>query len=223
MKKTLLPTLICVLCFFAVTNSSIAADAGENLQRDPIASLNDYLPESCYQTGRYTQQKSVAGINKLLATEGNFAFACDKGLLWHTSLPLTETLVYRLQGGTQLVRADGSSQRLAGTVQRHLGQMLNHLLGGNSEYLEKTFVVTATETGIQLVPRKKRMEKFLRNIHITRSSDAVTIRMQHQGDEFTAIRVFEMQSLTSLSAPECAQMLSAGHSVAIACQQLLTP
>lgn len=223
MKITLLPTLICKLFFFAATNSAIAADAGENLQPDPGASLNHYLPESCYQTGRYTQQKSVAGIKKLLATEGNFAFACDKGLLWHTSLPLTETLVYQLQGGTQLVHADGSSQKLSGTLQRHLGQMLNHLLGGNSAYLEKTFVIAASETGIQLTPRKKRMEKFLRNIQITRSSDAVTIRMQHQGDEFTAIRVFDLQSLPSLSAAQCAQLLSAGNSVAIACQQLLTP
>lgn len=223
MKIIPLPTLICILFFFAVTDSAIAADAGENLQPDPSASLSYYLPESCYQTGRYTQQKSVAGINKLLETEGNFAFACDKGLLWHTSLPLNETLVYQLQGGTQLVHADGSSQKLSGTVQRHLGQMLNHLLGGNSAYLEKTFVIAASETGIQLTPRKKRMEKFLRNIHITRSSDAVTIRMQHQGDEFTAIRVFELQSLPALSAAQCAHLLSTGNTVAIACQQLLTP
>lgn len=221
MKIMMLPTQLCVLLLVFAANIAVS----ESVNPQPVSPslLKHYLPESCYQIGRYTQQKSIAGINKLLDTEGSFAFACDKGLLWHTALPLNETLVYQLQGGTQLVRADGTSQKLSGTVQRHLGQMLNHLLGGNSAYLEKMFVIAATETGIQLTPRKKRMEKFLRNIHITRTRDAVTIRMQHQGDEFTAIRVFELQPLPSLSAPQCAQLLPAGNSVAIACQQLLAP
>lgn len=221
MKIMMLPTQLCVLLLVFAANIAVS----ESVNPQPVSSslLKHYLPESCYQTGRYTQQKSIAGINKLLETEGSFAFACDKGLLWHTALPLNETLVYQLQGGAQLVRADGTSQKLSGTVQRHLGQMLNHLLGGNSAYLEKTFVIAATETGIQLTPRKKRMEKFLRNIHITRSSAAVTIRMQHQGDEFTAIQVFELQPLPALTALQCAQSLSAGNSVAVACQQLLTP
>lgn len=221
MKIMMLPTQLCVLLLVFAANIAVS----ESVNPQPVSPslLKHYLPESCYQTGRYTQQKSIAGINKLLETEGSFAFACDKGLLWHTALPLNETLVYQLQGGAQLVRADGTSQKLSGTVQRHLGQMLNHLLGGNSAYLEKTFVIAATEMGIQLTPRKKRMEKFLRNIHITRSSAAVTIRMQHQGDEFTAIRVFELQPLAALTAPQCAQLLPAGNSVAVACQQLLAP
>lgn len=222
MTNTLLPTVICAL-LLTVAQHAIADSNNKNVFTSAAVSLEHYLPESCYQTGRYTQQKSVAGINKLLETEGSFAFACDKGLLWHTALPLTETLVYQLQGGTQLIAADGSQQKLTGTVQRHLGQMLNNLLGGNSAYLEKTFVIAATDDGIQLTPRKKRMEKFLRNIRVTRVGDTVAIRMQHQGDEFTAIRVFALQPLPSLNAMQCTELLAAKDSVALACQQLLVP
>lgn len=222
MNKILLPNLICALLLMTVQNVS-ADNKNENSSVNAVVSLAHYLPESCYQTGRYTQQKSIAGINKILETEGSFAFACDKGLLWHTAQPLNETLLYQLQGGTQLIDADGNRQKLTGTVQRHLGQMLNNLLGGNSAYLEKSFVIAATEKGIQLTPRKKRMEKFIRNIHITRAGDTVAIRMQHQGEEFTAIRVFALLPLPSLNAVQCAELLAGNDSVALACQQLLAP
>ncbi|UUA72048.1 hypothetical protein [Cellvibrio sp. QJXJ] len=222
MKIMMRPTLACLLLFSVIANSAMADGRAANAQVNPAELLKHYLPESCYQTGLYKQQKSIAGINKLLETEGSFAYACDKGLLWHTAAPLQETLVYQLQGTTHLVRADGSSQKLSGAVQRQLGQMLNHLLGGNSAYLEKTFAIVASDTGIQLTPRKKRMEKFLRHIHITRSSDAVTIRLQHQGDEYTAIRVYELQPLPSLNADQCVQLLATAP-VALACAQLLTP
>lgn len=218
MKIIMLPALICFGLFFSVVNSVVADSPKVNSP----ASLNHYLPESCYQTGRYTQQKSIAGMTKLLETEGSFAFACDKGLLWHTAEPLNETLIYQLQGAAELVRADGSHQKLSGTVQRHLGQMLNNLLSGNSAYVEKTFDVVTTETGVRLTPRKKRMEKFLRRIDISRSSDSVTLRMQHQGEEFTAIRVYQLQPLASLTASQCTQLLATA-SLAIACQQLFGP
>lgn len=200
-----------------VQASGLAAAPAKN-------SLDGYLPEGCYQTGRYEQQKSLAGMNKLLETQGSFAFACDKGLLWHTAAPLNETLVYSLKGTTQLVRADGSSQKLSGTVQRHLGQMLNNLIGGNRAYLEKTFSISATDTGIRLTPRKKRMEKFLQAIDMTRTTDAVTIRMQHQGEEFTAIRVYQLQALQKLDRDECVHINTANDSsITAACQQLSTP
>ncbi len=198
---------------------SSCVNAAEN-SVTPTALLHTYLPKSCYQSGRYEQQKSLVGLTKLLETQGSFAFACDKGLLWHTAMPLNETLVYQLQGTTQLIKADGSTQKLSGSLQRHLGKMLNHLLGGDSAYLEKTFVITATESGIRLTPRKKRMENFLLAIDIARTGADVSIRMQHQGEEYTAIRVYELQTLPALTANQCVQLAGVAAS---ACQQLLAP
>lgn len=215
--NTILSPAIIGLLLIGLHSSCV--NAAEN-GATATALLQNYLPESCYQTGRYEQQKKLAGLTKLLETQGSFAFACDKGLLWHTAAPLNETLVYRLQGTTQLIKADGNTQKLSGTLQRHLGQMLNHLLGGDSVYLEKTFVITATESGIRLTPRKKRMEKFLRAIDIARTGADVSIRMQHQGEEYTAIRVYELQPLSALTSNQCAQLAGVAAS---ACQQLLAP
>lgn len=215
--NTILSPAIIGLLLIGLHSSCV--NAAEN-GASATALLKNYLPESCYQTGRYQQQKKLDGLTKLLETQGSFAFACDKGLLWHTAEPLNETLVYRLQGTTQLIKADGSTQKLSGSLLRHLGQMLNHLLGGDSVYLEKNFVITATESGIRLTPRKKRMEKFLRAIDIARTDADVSIRMQHQGEEYTAIRVYELQTLPALTANQCMQ--SAGVA-ASACQQLLAP
>lgn len=200
----------------------VSALLGVNVNAESSAELlQSYLPENCYQAGLYQQKKSLAGINKILETQGNFAFACDKGLLWHTGAPLNETLVYQLQGGTQLVTADGSSKKLSGTLQRQLGKMLNQLIGGNQRYLDKTFFIAATDTGVRLTPRAKRMENFLRAIDISRNDDSVTIHMQHQGEEFTEIRVFQLQSLAKLDLAECAQIAPAdAASFAVACQQL---
>lgn len=200
----------------ALLGASCALGAGS-----PAQLLESYLPETCYQTGFYQQQKSLAGITKVLETSGNFTFACDKGLLWHTSDPLNETLVYQLQGNTQLVSADGSSKKMSGTLQRQLGKMLNQLIGGNQRYLDKTFFIDATDAGVRLTPRAKRMEKFLRAIDISRGDDSVTIRMQHQGDEFTLIRVYQLQALDHLDMAQCVQLAPTEASgFASACKQL---
>lgn len=182
--------------------------------------LQAFLPETCYQVGHYEQQKSLRGVTKRVETQGTFAFACDKGLLWHTSSPLTETLVYQLQGGTHLVRADGTQQKLSGAVQRQLGQMLNKLLGGNTAYVEKNFTITPNDEGIRLTPRSKRMGKFLQRIDITRVNDAINIHLQHQADEYTAIRVHGIRTLPALDLGECIRQLAAEPPLGIACQQL---
>lgn len=203
----------------------VSAALGANFTlsaESPAQLLASYLPESCYQAGLYQQQKSLTGMTKVLETSGNFAFACDKGLLWHTGEPLNETLVYQLQGNTHLVSDAGSSKKLSGTLQRQLGKMLNQLIGGNQRYLDKTFFIAATDAGVRLTPRAKRMEKFLRAIDISRSDDSVTIRMQHQGAEFTQIRVFQLQTLERLDLAQCAQLApSNATGFASACTQLL--
>ncbi len=198
------------------TNSNTAPNKNTNTNL-----LDAYLPETCNQTGLYQQQKSIAGLSKQLETSGSFVFACEKGLLWYASAPLNETLVYELQGSTQLIPAAGAPKKISGAVQKQLGKMLNHLIGGDHRYIEKTFSVAQTDTGVRLTPRNKRMEKFLRSIDITRTDGAVSLYMQHQGEEFTAIKVYQLQALASASFEQCQQLApEAAPSFAIACQHL---
>lgn len=216
-----LTTIMTVIAGLLIALNTSAQSSTQLSGQSPAQRLQSYLPQTCYQTGFYQQQKSLAGINKVLETSGTFAFACDKGLLWHTGAPLNETLIYPLRGNSQLVDADGSSRKLSSTLQRQLGKMLNQLIGGNQRYLDKTFFIAVSDAGVRLTPRAKRMEKFLRAIDISRRDDSVTIRMQHQGDEFTLIRVHQLQTLDQLTQAQCEQFTpedSAGF--ASACQQL---
>lgn len=207
-----------MLGVFALLAAAVNANTNTSIETNL---LDAYLPETCNQTGLYQQQKSIAGISKQLQTSGSFVFACEKGLLWYAGAPLNETLVYELQGSTQLITAEGTPKKISGTVQKQLGKMLNHLIGGDHRYIEKTFVVAQTDAGVRLTPRNKRMEKFLRAIDISRTDDAVSIHMLHQGDEFTAIKVYQLQTLVNTSFEQCQQLApEAAPSFSIACNYL---
>ena len=213
----LIKTLIALV--LGMCAAATHADAAHDIDSAKI--LAAYLPETCNQAGLYQQQKSIAGISKQIETSGSFVFACEKGLLWYASAPLQETLVYERQGGTRLISDKGSAKKISGAVQKQLGKMLNHLIGGDQRYIEKTFLIAQTDTGVRLTPRNKRMEKFLRSIDITRAADGVSIDMQHQGDEFTAIKVYQLQALADVSLAQCQQLAPAtAPSFARACQDL---
>lgn len=180
--------------------------------------LDKYLPETCYQTGEFEQQKPLANTNKLLTTHGRYAFACDKGLVWHTESPLMETTLYQLNGRAWIKSADQPMQPLTGKIHQQLGKILNQLIGGNQLYLEKHFVISETNDILILTPRKSRMKKFLQVIEITRSEQVVDIKLQHPNNHFTSVVITHIQNLASLNEDQCRESTKTGVEV---CQTLL--
>ncbi len=168
--------------------------------------LSGYLPESCYLAGEYQQHKTLAGMDKPLITDGSFAFNCNQGLIWHTQAPITETIIYKLQGNHVVLRADGSAQALDGRAQRALGKILNNLIGGNSDYLKQTFSIAEKNSSLELIPKNKQMQKFLHSLSITPQADSVKITLQLAEQETIAIRIFERRSFTSLEQTQCEQL-----------------
>lgn len=182
--------------------------------------LDKYLPQSCYQTGQFEQQKPLGKTNKMITTNGRYAFACDKGLVWHTQSPLTETTVYQLNGHQWIKSDDQPMQLLTGKIHQHLGKILNQLIGGNQDYLRKNFVVSETDNLLQLTPRQSRMKKFLLGIEIARNEQGVNIKLQHPKDNFTSVRIVNIQNMTSLSELDCRESTQTGVDV---CHTLLAP
>lgn len=168
--------------------------------------LHSYLPEGCYHAGEYEQQKTLVGIDKPLVTQGSFAFNCNQGLIWHTQSPITETIIYKIQGEHFMLRADGSTQVLDSRVQRALGKLLTHLIGGNSGYLQETFTLIETENSVELTPKNKQMQKFLHSLSIAPQTDSVKITLQLAEQETIAIRIFSRRSFTNLEQPQCEQL-----------------
>jgi hypothetical protein len=182
--------------------------------------LAKYLPETCYQTGEFEQQKPLANTGRLLITRGHYAFACDKGLVWHTEEPLVETTLYQLNGLTWIKSADQPLQPLTGKIHQQLGKILNQLIGGNQDYLQKHFVISENNDLLQLVPRKSRMKKFLQAIDIVRSEQRVDIKLQHPDNNFTSVVISNIQNLSSLDEDQCRESTNADADV---CQTLLVP
>lgn len=181
--------------------------------------LKRYLPETCYQTGEFEQQKPLGKTTKLLNSQGRFAFACDKGLVWRTQTPLLETNLYQLNGRQWLQAGDAPLQELKGKIHRHLGNILNQLIGGNQQYLNKHFVMMEQDQTLVLTPKQSRMKKFLQSIHITPADDAVVIKMQHP-DNFTQVRIFNINSRESLDQTECRDSTQTSAEI---CQTLFEP
>jgi len=168
--------------------------------------LSTYLPEGCYHSGEYQQQKTLVGMDKPLITDGSFAFNCNQGLIWHTQSPITETVIYKAQRDSIIIRADGSTQVLDSRVQRALGKILNNLVGGNSEYLQQNFSMLEKDNSVELTPKNKQMQKFLHSLNIAPQTDSVNITLQLAEQETIAIRIFARRSFTNLEQTQCAQL-----------------
>jgi len=164
--------------------------------------LKRYLPETCYQTGEFEQQKPLGKTQKLLTSQGRFAFSCNKGLVWRTQSPLLETNLYQLKGRQWLQSGDAPLQELNGKIHRHLGNILNQLIGGNQQFLNKHFAMVEQDKTLMLTPKQSRMKKFLQSIQITLTDNAVIIKMQHP-DNFTQVRIFNINNRDSLNQTEC--------------------
>jgi hypothetical protein len=186
--------LIRILILLSLYCFSAYASADDLLKR--------YLPETCYQSGEFEQQKPLGKTAKLLTSQGRFAFACDKGLVWHTQSPLIETNLYQLNGRQWLKSGDNPMQQLTGKIHRHLGNILNQLIGGNQQYLNKHFEMLEQDQTLVLTPKQSRMKKFLQQIQIIPAADSVTIKMQHP-DNYTQVRIFNINSRESLNQTEC--------------------
>ncbi len=195
--RTLLLLLLCTFHSFTVA--------------DDI--FKTYLPETCYQTGEFEQQKPLGRTDKLLTTKGRFAFACDKGLVWHVESPLIETTLFQSSGRQWIQSADGNMQELNGTIHQHLGKILNQLIGGNQAYLNKNFVAVHKDNQLELTPRQRRMKKFLRSIQIVREPEQVNIKMLQQDNGFTAVRIFNIQNRSSLNETECRESTNTAQDV----------
>jgi hypothetical protein len=89
--------------------------------------------------GRFTQAKTVAGLNRPLSSEGSFALLPGRGLVWRTERPLASTVLLTPKGVFVLDPKLGASRRL------HAGseamEIMGELLSGDAAALGRTFTV----------------------------------------------------------------------------------
>lgn len=94
-------------------------------------------------SGRFVQERHLAGLMAPLVSEGRFLLAAGKGLVWHTEKPFDTTIVITPAGLLQLV--DGREvQRLPAARAPFLARlytMLGGALGGDWSAMAQDFSV----------------------------------------------------------------------------------
>ncbi|HZB90473.1 MAG TPA: outer membrane lipoprotein carrier protein LolA [Stellaceae bacterium] len=94
-------------------------------------------------SGRFVQERHLAGLAAPLHSEGHFLLAAGKGLVWHSEKPFDTAVVMTEAGLLQLVNGQ-ESQRLPATRMPFLAQlydMLGAALGGDWSALARTFSI----------------------------------------------------------------------------------
>jgi len=169
--------------------------------------LSSYLPEGCYHTGQYKQSKTVKDMTKPLVTEGSFAFNCHHGLIWHTQLPIIETVIYKTQGDNLVLKDDLVLPKADNRIYRALGKLLNNLIGGNDDYLQQNFTITEQVESVILTPKNKQMQKFLRKLTISKRENSLNIHLDIADQQTQDIEIFSQRRLDSFEQHQCEQLV----------------
>ena len=109
----------------------------------PVADIQAILAKPKILCGRFDQTKQLAGLKNPLRSNGRFCVVADKGVLWRSLQPFTNTLrltrdeIVQWQGGRQALRLDAKQEP---TV-RLINNLLFAVLAGDLGQLAKHFDV----------------------------------------------------------------------------------
>lgn len=167
--------------------------------------LANFFPSACHVSGHYTQNQSLKSIEETLRSDGRFIFSCGQGLIWHTTSPFEETIVYSNDQETK--RFDGATfASIDSRLHKFLGTLLNNLIGGNHSYLEKHFTIENSENALVLHPKKKRLKKFIKDIQLVFSESGTTFQINHPENTATQILIHEIVEYASFDESFCTKI-----------------
>lgn len=159
------------LLFFG---SSLSADALDNNLEKSTFSLHQ---EYCQFSGSFEQVKQLDGVDQGIVSNGVFFHHCDIGVIWSTTQPLIETLVMR-RDGKGFVITDNEEQQLESRQGKFLSSLLNSLMSGDQNTIEKQFELRISDIGIiQLTPRKRSLKRAIKSITVQRSHEKKTVNI----------------------------------------------
>lgn len=180
-------------------NLALAAQPEKPRSVDALA----IFPQACYLSGTYQQTKTLPGLPGTVESHGDFIFSCDKGLIWHTALPVRDTLVYAIDGRQYKILQGAVTQPLNDAVHRHLNRLLNGLIGADAEYLQRHFDLRPQENGIELFPKRRRMKRFLDSISLRQREAMVHLLLNQSDAARTEITLSDVTDHAQLGLSSC--------------------
>lgn len=132
--------------------------------------LAQFKSPGCVFTGDFNQSKTISGLDQELLSSGHFFYHCRKGVVWKTTNPIEEALVFT-KGGMQF-RIEGEKRQIVKSPRsRMLGELMNGLIGWQRDYIESNFSLEETwsssaSQGLSLLPSKRSLKRALTKVDL---------------------------------------------------------
>jgi len=195
MKKTYF-TWLGLFCLLAVAEASpVLAKDSKNTEETLLSAI---FPSRCNFSGHFSQRKAVEGVSVPLNSTGDFFYSCDLGLVWHTSKPFSEAVLYVNSTNNFKAEDDGTLTPLTGITRYIMSNIFVRLLNGDTAYFAEEFSVTeATDKTVRLHPESGMLQKGLDVIHISKTEDdsptAVSIKVTDVKGQDTLVLIDHIQ------------------------------
>lgn len=173
------------------------------------AAAKDLLegPKSCLQYAEFRQEKSLTGLPKPLVSKGRILLDCNRGTLWSTRTPISETLVYTFSGKHWLINAEGEVQPIKSAPQKRIGDILARIVRSDHEFIDKYFQREVTGQTTRLLPAQKRLKKYIETITLEETPEGMAVLVARTDKQNMRIDISAVRELQNLDAQSCQSLL----------------
>lgn len=187
-------------CFLFIVVLGLFGALGPSVSKASSDALTRLLPKSCNISGEFEQRKYLKSVPAPLVSTGSFFFACQAGLIWHTTEPYDEALVHA-DGDTLFQVRDAQYPRiLKGMGSLAHMKLLIRLLTADIDYLENEFTIASNDTHVQLVPKSRMLRKAIKTVTISVDGNTATpgiaIKLEDIHDQLVEFNISDTRNLT---------------------------
>lgn len=115
-------------------------------------------------SAQYVQTNYVKALSKELVSGGNFMFIPDKGIVWETVYPYKQNLFITKEG--EVLEKDNKNPVGVFSYAKIMNEMIDSGLDKLSRVFEIFFLEKKSKWYLGLIPEKRAMSKFIKNIVI---------------------------------------------------------
>ncbi len=189
--------LILFVFFIVIVPSSFSNS------RSVPSTPNTWLPTQCFHSGEFIQTQTFVGLDKPLVSNGRYLYSCKMGLIWVNEHPVKEQLIYRQSGQSVSLSDTGVAVELDGRADRAIASMLTGIMGNQQSYLEKLFNIEENEGQLELVPKRKRMKKYVEKMTLSKVNALPVTSLYFSSGDVLRFNFSNLESYESLGSFSC--------------------
>lgn len=193
-SQLLLPFLLLVAPLARAADPFPHPVTGETLMTGALAAPAAKLADAQVLSGQFTQRKHLREVPRPLVSSGEFTFARDLGVHWHTVKPFDSVVVLTRAG--ILERAEGSESMRLDADQpavRMIANLFMALFTLDVTTLERNFALSQVSEGarwtVGLTPRNDTIAQVFRQVTIAGATDVEEVVLTDVHGDRTVIEL----------------------------------